>query len=145
MVLIDTGPLVALFDETEPAHKHCHAALQKQATAPLTTWPVLTEAFHLLGGWERGQSKLWDFLLAGGKVGDEPQELVAFADEAVEPRLGKAKLGGVFKELEAKIVRWNILDTVCHLPLCENSSQGWACIRLKSVWCMIITVGVCRA
>ena len=66
MVVIDTGPLVALFDETEPTHKQCYAALKMQKTAPVTTWPVLTEAFHLLGGWERGQSKLWSFVLSGG-------------------------------------------------------------------------------
>jgi predicted nucleic acid-binding protein len=66
MVIIDTGPLVALFDDTEPAHKHCHAVLKKQVSAPMTTWPVLTEAFHFLGGWDRGQGKLWDFVLSGG-------------------------------------------------------------------------------
>jgi len=76
MVLIDTGPLVALFDDTEPAHKHCYAALKKQVSAPLTTWPVLTEAFDFIGGWERGQSKLWDFILSGGvHVEEIPEEL----------------------------------------------------------------------
>ena len=76
MVIIDTGPLVALFDEAEPDHKYCHAALKKQAHAPLTTWPVLTEAFYLLGGWDRGQSKLMDFILSGGvHVGEIPEEL----------------------------------------------------------------------
>ena len=33
---------------------------------PVTTWPVLTEAFYLLGDWKRGQSELWEFILAGG-------------------------------------------------------------------------------
>jgi uncharacterized protein len=76
MVIIDTGPLVALFDDSEPAHKQCHAVLKKQVNAPVTTWPVLTEAFHFLGGWDRGQSKLWDFVLSGGiRVGDIPEEL----------------------------------------------------------------------
>ncbi|MDA8098081.1 MAG: PIN domain-containing protein [Nitrospiraceae bacterium] len=76
MVIIDAGPLVALFDEAEPGHTHCHAVLRKQSHAPLTTWPVLTEAFYLLGGWDRGQSKLWDFVLSGGvRVGEIPEEL----------------------------------------------------------------------
>jgi predicted nucleic acid-binding protein len=66
MVIIDTGPLVALFDQTEPAHERCKAALKKLNTIPLTTWPVITEAFSLLGGWEKGQNKLWDFIMAGG-------------------------------------------------------------------------------
>jgi len=76
MVIIDTGPLVALFDDTEPTHKHCHAVLKKQVKAPVTTWPVLTEAFHFLGGWDSGQGKLWDFVLSGGvHVEEIPEEL----------------------------------------------------------------------
>jgi uncharacterized protein len=76
MVVIDTGPLVALFDDTEPAHKHCHAVLKKQVNAPVTTWPVLTEAFHFLCGWDRGQSKLWDFVLSGGiRIGEITEEM----------------------------------------------------------------------
>ncbi len=35
----------------------------------------------------------------------------AFFPEGAEPRFSKEKVAGVFKELQAKIVRWNILDT----------------------------------
>lgn len=66
MVIIDTGPLVALFDKTEATHEQSHAILKQFRAAPVTTWPVLTEAFYLLAGWEKGQRKLWDFILAGG-------------------------------------------------------------------------------
>src|ERR1041384_4443170 len=34
-----------------------------------------------------------------------------FFPEGAEPKYDKLRIGGVFKELEAKIVRWNILDT----------------------------------
>src|SRR5580704_17710657 len=34
-----------------------------------------------------------------------------FFPEGAEPTYEKAAVAGVFKELEAKIVRWNILDT----------------------------------
>ncbi|MDQ8731946.1 polyribonucleotide nucleotidyltransferase [Bradyrhizobium sp. LHD-71] len=34
-----------------------------------------------------------------------------FFPEGAEPRFDKLRVAGVFKELEAKIVRWNILDT----------------------------------
>jgi predicted nucleic acid-binding protein len=71
MVIVDTGPLVALFDKTEPAHDRCHAALKQIKASPVTTWPVLTEAFYLLGEWEKGQKKLWDFILSGGLRIDE--------------------------------------------------------------------------
>lgn len=66
MVIIDTGPLVALFDASEPAHEACKAALRGISGPLVTTWPVLTETFYLLGDWEKGQSELWDFIMAGG-------------------------------------------------------------------------------
>ncbi len=37
--------------------------------------------------------------------------MAAFLPEGQEPRFEKEKVGAVFKELQAKIVRWNILDT----------------------------------
>ncbi|MBK0805005.1 polyribonucleotide nucleotidyltransferase, partial [Escherichia coli] len=37
--------------------------------------------------------------------------LAHFFPEGQEPKYDKLRVAGVFKELEAKIVRWNILDT----------------------------------
>jgi polyribonucleotide nucleotidyltransferase len=37
--------------------------------------------------------------------------MVHYFPEGAEPKYDKLRVGGVFKELEAKIVRWNILDT----------------------------------
>jgi polyribonucleotide nucleotidyltransferase len=37
--------------------------------------------------------------------------MAAFLPEGEEPRFAKEKVAAVFKELQAKIVRWNILDT----------------------------------
>jgi hypothetical protein len=76
MVIVDTGPFVALFDKTESAHEQCHAALKQLKATPMTTWPVLTEAFYILGDWETGQKKLWDFLMAGGvRIAEIPEDL----------------------------------------------------------------------
>ncbi len=66
MVVIDTGPLVALFDESEPLHETCKATLKEITSPLLTTWPILTEAFYLLGDWQKGQNELWKFILADG-------------------------------------------------------------------------------
>jgi len=66
MVLIDAGPLVALFDISEPHNKRCNDILAKFHQPLATTWPVLTEAFHLLKRWEVGQDELWDFIVSGG-------------------------------------------------------------------------------
>jgi uncharacterized protein len=66
MVIVDTGPLVALFDESEPAHRVCLDALQSMRAPLITTWPVLTESFYLLSDWQKGQTELWEFILSGG-------------------------------------------------------------------------------
>ena len=61
MTLTDTGPLVALLDRDEPDHAKCVEQLRSLTGPMLTTWPVLTEAMHLVGdglGW-RGQDALW--------------------------------------------------------------------------------------
>ena len=66
MVIIDTGPIVAFFDESEPSHEICKSTLKKIKVPLLTSWPVLTESFYLLGDWRKGQSELWGFIIAGG-------------------------------------------------------------------------------
>ncbi|MCK1347638.1 polyribonucleotide nucleotidyltransferase [Bradyrhizobium sp. CW11] len=45
-------------------------------------------------------------------VGKVKEKVIAhYFPEGQEPKYDKLRIGGVFKELEAKIVRWNILDT----------------------------------
>lgn len=66
MILLDTGPLVALFDPGDADHDRCRAALRLQRELLQTTIPVLTEAFHLLAPGSRGASALREFILGGG-------------------------------------------------------------------------------
>jgi predicted nucleic acid-binding protein len=66
MILVDTGPLVALFDPADGSHKRCVARLQRIAEPLWTTLPVLTEAFHLLSPASIGARRLIDFVRAGG-------------------------------------------------------------------------------
>ena len=48
MILVDTGPLVAAFDRSDPDYAACTRILAAPGDALTTTLPVLTEAFHLL-------------------------------------------------------------------------------------------------
>ena len=49
MILVDTGPLVALFDRKDAEHHRCVRTLKSLREPLITTIPVLTEAFHMLG------------------------------------------------------------------------------------------------
>lgn len=66
MILVDTGPLVALFDPKDDQHSRCRGTL-KEIREPLgTTTPVLTGAFHMLGPASIGSGRLRDFVGGGG-------------------------------------------------------------------------------
>lgn len=62
MLLVDTGPLVALFDPRDRDHRAVRATLEHIREPLVTTVPVLTEAFHLLGPGSRGAQALGEFL-----------------------------------------------------------------------------------
>ena len=66
MILIDTGPLVALFDPKERPHASCRRTLSALRSPLLTTLPVLTEAFHILGPETAGSQALRSFITEGG-------------------------------------------------------------------------------
>lgn len=66
MILVDTGPLVALFDPKDRLHSHCRATLQGIQEPLYATVPVLTEVFHMLSPSSIGSNRLRDFILKGG-------------------------------------------------------------------------------
>lgn len=66
MILVDTGPLVALFDPKEAEHSRCREVL-RGLTEPLgTTLATLTEAFHILSPDSIGSDRLREFVLQDG-------------------------------------------------------------------------------
>jgi hypothetical protein len=66
LILIDTGPIVALFDKDDRYHALCTEILKEIREPLLTTWPVLTECFYLLNfSWEV-QDSVWLFIQRGG-------------------------------------------------------------------------------
>jgi predicted nucleic acid-binding protein len=66
VILVDTGPFVALFDPRDHEHARCSAVLATLDQALFTTIPVLTEAFHLLPAASRGAANLRTFIARGG-------------------------------------------------------------------------------
>jgi predicted nucleic acid-binding protein len=66
MILVDTGPLVALFDPLDGQHGRCAAVLKGIREPAVTTTPVLTEAFHILGPASIGSDRLREFVELGG-------------------------------------------------------------------------------
>lgn len=65
MIVVDTGPLIALFDPQDPAHQRCVETLKTFRESILTTIPVLTETFHMLGPASTGSDRLREFVLNG--------------------------------------------------------------------------------
>ena len=66
MILVDTGPLVALFDPRDGQHARCVNVLKGLKEPIITTTPVLTEAFHMLGPATIGSNRLREFIESGG-------------------------------------------------------------------------------
>ena len=66
MILMDAGPLVALFNPADDAHEKCAGILATLEETVCTTTPVLTEAFHLMHAINPGTASLMDFINNGG-------------------------------------------------------------------------------
>src|ERR1700722_14902909 len=67
MILIDSGPLVALVDADDQYHSECSAALRTLHGQRMgTVWPVLTEAMHFLDDLFRAQDNVWEMVARGG-------------------------------------------------------------------------------
>lgn len=65
MILMDTGPLVALFDPRDADHRHCHTLLAQISEPLFTSEAVLTEVFHMLNPGSRGAEGVKEFFLQG--------------------------------------------------------------------------------
>jgi hypothetical protein len=66
VILVDTGPLVALFDPKDALHSAAVRTLERIREPLKTTVPVLTEAFHMLTPDSQGASRLRDFVSGRG-------------------------------------------------------------------------------
>jgi len=65
-VLVDTGPLVALFDPSDHSHQRCTAEIARLGDRTLvTSLAVVTEATYLLGFSVQAQASVLRFIVAG--------------------------------------------------------------------------------
>jgi predicted nucleic acid-binding protein len=82
MILVDTGPLVALFDPQDAQYTRCREVLRTLQEPLFTTVAVLTETFHMLSPGSYGSDRLREFIGRGGLAVwflDETSLLRAFA------------------------------------------------------------------
>jgi predicted nucleic acid-binding protein len=66
--IVDTGPLVALFDRSERCHRWVISRIAELDPPLLVCEPVLTEAAYLLGRFARAHDALFDLLENGALV-----------------------------------------------------------------------------
>ncbi|HEY5813854.1 MAG TPA: PIN domain-containing protein [Terrimicrobiaceae bacterium] len=65
LALVDTGPLVAYLDRSDPAHEFVRARWDPIAGRFVTTAAVFTEAMHFLGSVQNGPQALVNFFREG--------------------------------------------------------------------------------
>ena len=78
--LLDTGPIVARIDESDPAHREVTFAIDRAPGALFTTSAVITEAMFFASATPEGPASLLQFLeLSGTQIYDacQPLELMA--------------------------------------------------------------------
>lgn len=66
MIIIDTGPLVGLFDKDDQYHNLCKKSLKLIKEPLITNWPVLTEAMYLLNFSQVAQELCLEFIKSAG-------------------------------------------------------------------------------
>ncbi len=64
--LIDSGPIVALFNASDTWHRPCVDGLKNYSGQLVTTWPVIAEAAHLLSFAIAAQTAVLDWVERGG-------------------------------------------------------------------------------
>jgi len=111
MILIDTGPLIALFDPKDPDHKVCHEVLKTIEEPLYTTEAVLTEVLTIFDPGSRGAEGIKDYFLGEyvslhalamediersfslmNKYSDLPMDFADATLLAVAEKLGTAKI-----------------------------------------------------
>lgn len=65
-ILIDAGPIIALFDGTDRYHQTVVAFLKTEPCQLVSTWPAVTEASHMLDFDNNAQLSVLEWIKRGG-------------------------------------------------------------------------------
>lgn len=65
-ILIDAGPLIALFDKSDKYHLKAISFLKTLERGLITTWPVITETSHMLSFSTKAQDNFLEWIERGG-------------------------------------------------------------------------------
>ncbi|WP_296619459.1 type II toxin-antitoxin system VapC family toxin [Marivirga sp.] len=65
-ILIDAGPLIALFDRSDQYHLKAISFLKTLERGLITTWPVITETSHMLSFSTKAQANFLEWIERGG-------------------------------------------------------------------------------
>jgi predicted nucleic acid-binding protein len=65
VILVDSGPLVAILDRDDQHHRACVAALKSIKEPMATLWPVLTEVMYFLRRHPHDQEQIWKMIAQG--------------------------------------------------------------------------------
>jgi predicted nucleic acid-binding protein len=84
-LIVDTGPLVAMVDATDPDHKRCAELLQRSAERRVVPVCVLVEVEYLLRPWPKGFAALLaDFEAGALELLDLPTRWLSRAGELLD-------------------------------------------------------------
>jgi len=65
-ILIDAGPLIALFDRSDKFHRRAVDFIKEYEGQLWTTWPVITEVSHMLDFSTKAQCAFLEWIRRGG-------------------------------------------------------------------------------
>lgn len=65
-ILIDAGPLIALFDRSDKYHLKAISFLKSLERGLITTWPVITQTSHMLSFSTKAQANFLEWIERGG-------------------------------------------------------------------------------
>lgn len=65
-IIVDTGPIVALFEPKDQWHDAIKKCLNVSRARFITTWPVVTEVMHHLGGYIEAQVAFLEWIERDG-------------------------------------------------------------------------------